>query len=143
MYTLNQVKNILKNWFDNHGMISSVYYLDDFDFNSSRNIIYPVVNISFQNSNISNNVLYYNFQITLASMVNVDNSNDEDNVKSDMIQIAEDFYTYIQNYNGLIFNKISTLNPFTDDTADRTSGIVFNIGIGTIRKQNRCDTPTK
>ena len=46
--TLNQIKKILIAWFQNHADINTVCYIDDFDFNSERNIIYPVSNIEYR-----------------------------------------------------------------------------------------------
>ena len=144
MKTLNQLKTILKDWFNNHAMINSVYYEDDFDFNSERSIDYPVANIEFLSGNINDVEMLYNFKVVIADITKPDDTEMEDNIHSDALQIAEDFFTFLQNYEvGISFNKISTLNKFTDDTGDRTSGIVFTFTLSTIRPQNRCWTPVK
>lgn len=142
MLTLNKLKKILKDYFNNHAVINSVFYEDDFDFNSERNILYPVSNIQYLNSNITNKTINHNYKIVLGDICRPDDSEMEDNIHSDSLQVAEDFFTYLQNYEGLIFNKSSTINKFVDDTGDRTSGIVFTITLSVIRTQNRCSTPT-
>ena len=144
MITLDNIKQILKDYFNSHGQINSVYYCDDWDFNSERSINYPVVNIEYLNSNISNRTINHNFKIVIGDITESDNTDMEDQVHSQSLQIAEDFYTYLQNYEvGIFFNKVSTLNKFTDDTGDRVSGIVFTVTISAIRSQNICDKPTK
>lgn len=42
MKTLNELKQIIKGYFESHAQINSVYYCDDFDFNAERSIQYPV-----------------------------------------------------------------------------------------------------
>lgn len=141
--TLNNFKNILLSWFNNHAMINSVIYCDDWDFNAERNILYPVVNIEFLSSSITGKQQDYNFKIVIADITKPDDTTQEDNVHSDALQIAEDFFAYAANTEGFFFNQTSRLNKFTDDNGDRTSGIVFTITLSSIRPINLCNTPTK
>jgi hypothetical protein len=143
MKTLNQIRKIFKTYFEEHALINSSFYVDDFDFNGERGIVYPVANVEYINSGINGIVMNHNYRITLASMTPTEDNEAEHNVHSDMSQIAEDLFTYFQNLEGLIYNRIGSITPFTNDTGDRTSGIVFNLTLGTIRPQNRCWTPTK
>ena len=143
MLTLNQIKKILKDYFNAHALINSVYYMDDFNFNAERSIDYPVANIEYVNSDINIGVMNHNYKIVIADLCELDNAEMEDNIHSDSLQIAEDFFTYLQNYEGLIFKKTSSINHFTEDTGDLAAGIVFTVQLGTIRKQNWCDSPTK
>jgi hypothetical protein len=142
MKTLNEIKILLKAWFNNHALINSVYYCDDWDFNSERSINYPVVNLEYLNSNINNTTINHNYKVVIADVVEANNTEMEDNIHSDSLQVAEDFYTYLQNLEGITFNRVSTINKFTDDTGDRASGIIFTITIAVIRPQNRCSAPT-
>lgn len=59
-----------------------------------------------------------------------------------MLQIAEDFFTFLQNKEGWTFEQSLNIQKFLDDTSDRTSGIVFRISLEVIRPQNKCSTPT-
>jgi hypothetical protein len=143
MKTLNEIKQVFKDYFEDHALINSFFYCDDFDFNAERGITYPVVNVEFVSSAINGIVMNHTYRVTLASMTPTEDNEAEDNVHSDMMQIAEDLFTYFQNYEGLIYNRIGSINKFTNDTGDRTSGIIFNLTLGSIRPQNRCWTPTK
>jgi hypothetical protein len=141
MLTLNQIKILLTDFFNSHNMINSVYYMDDFDFNAESSIDYPVVNIEYLNSAITDKVFNHNFKIVIGDITVPDNYEMEDMVHSDTLQIAEDFFTFLQNYNGnLIFDRASSIQKFVDDTGDRICGIVFTIRLGTIRAQNTCFT---
>jgi hypothetical protein len=141
--TLNNFKSLLKTWFQNHAQINSVYYCDDFDFNAERSIDYPTVNIEYLNSAINDKEMNHIFKIVIADITKPDDTEMEDNIISDSLQIAEDFFTYLQNAEGFRFNKTSSLQKFVDDTADRAAGIVFTITLSVIRPQNWCNTPTK
>lgn len=143
MKTLNELKQIIKGYFESHAQINSVYYCDDFDFNAERSIQYPVVNIEYLNSNINDKLMNHIFKVVIADITEADNTEMEDNIHSDSLMIAEDFYTYLQNQEGIIFTKTSSINKFTDDTADRASGIVFTVTLSVIRPQNRCNAPLK
>jgi hypothetical protein len=145
MMTLNQIKNVLVTWFENHGQITSVYYCDDFDFNAERNIRYKTVNIEYLNSAISNTTTNHNYKFVIADLVIGDSNDQQDEIHSDCLSIAEDFFTYLQNQDDeeFFFNLSSSITPFKNDTGDRTAGIVFTLQISTIRRQNICDKPQK
>ena len=142
MLTLNQLKLILKDFFESHGMINSVYYFDDFDFAAERNISYPVANISYLNSNMSTKTLNHNFKVVIADICQPDNNDMQDNIHSDSLQVAEDFFTFLQNYEGFNLKRTTSINKFNDSNGDRTSGIVFTITLEVIRPMNWCNKPT-
>jgi hypothetical protein len=142
--TLNQFKIILTDYFNNHQLIENVYYMDNFDFQAITASDYPICNIEYLNSSISRNVMFHNYKFVIGDITSPDNIDMEDNIHSDSLGVAEDFYTFLQNtYTGIIFDKTSTIQKFTDDAGDRISGIVFTCKLGTIRKQNICDTPVR
>lgn len=143
MKTLNELKYILKNFFLSHALINGVYYCDDFDFNAERSITYPVANIEYLSSQINLNMINHQFKVVLGDLTAPDDTDMEDNVHSDMLQVAEDLYTYLDNTEGFMFTQSSAINKFTDDTSDRASGIVFTITLSCVRKQDWCSTPTK
>ena len=66
MKTLNELKQIIKGYFESHAQINSVYYCDDFDFNAERSIQYPVVNIEYLNSNINDKLMNHIFKVVIA-----------------------------------------------------------------------------
>lgn len=139
--TLNQIKYLLIGFFESHRMINQVFYGDKFDFSAVIDLNYPVVNIEYLNSNISNKVMNHNFKIIIGDITQPNNADMEDLIYSDSLQIAEDFYTYLSNYTGnLIFDKVSSIQKFNHDMPDIVCGIVFSIRLGTMRPQNICAT---
>lgn len=144
MKTLNEIKIILKDWFNNHAMINSVYYEDAFDYEAESSIDYPSVNLEFLESNIDDRVINYQIQVTISDITKPDNNEMEDNIHSDSIQVAEDFITFLETQEDKYwFNGVTSFNKFTDDSGDRASGIVFIVTISTIRRLNKCATPTR
>ena len=141
MKTLNQIKKILTDFMSSHQQINDVKYEDDFDFNVERNLSYPVCNIEYLNSNMSGKEMRHQFKVVLADVVSENIKQHEDEIYSDMLQVAEDFFTYLQYSEGFDFIRSTNINKFTDDTHDRTAGIVFTITLSTIRLQNSCLNP--
>ncbi|MBC7424973.1 MAG: hypothetical protein H7321_00445 [Bacteroidia bacterium] len=143
MKKLNQLKNILTTWFENHRQISSVYYSDDFDFNAERNINYPVSNIEWMESNVNGKKTTHTYKIILADLLDDNIKGHEDEIFSDMMLIAEDLFAWAQDEEGFEFSKSINIQKFVDDAGDRTAGITFRIQISTVRSQNVCASPMK
>lgn len=141
--TLNQLKYRLIQFFEGHAQINQTVYADDFDLNAERNLLYPVVNLEWLNSNINNKVTNHRYKITIGDKVDENLEGIEDEVFSDSMLIAEDFFSWLQVQEGFNFNKISSIQKFSDDTRDRVSGIVFQIELAVVRPQNECSIPNK
>jgi hypothetical protein len=141
MKTLNELKNILTTWFEKHRQIGSVFYEDDFDFNAERNINYPVTNIEYMESNVSGKKTTHIYKFILADLLDENIKGHEDEIFSDLMLIAEDFFSFAQDEEGFEFSKSVNIQKFVDDTNDRTAGLTFRIQISVIRSQNNCTTP--
>lgn len=142
MLTLNQIKYKLIEFFNSHAQINQVVYSDDFDFNAERNLNYSLVNIEYLDSNISNRLMNHRFKFVIADLLNTEIEGHSDEIVSDCLQIAEDFFAWLYDQPEWSFNKSSSIQKFADDTSDRTSGVVFIVTLGVIRKQNSCEAPT-
>lgn len=139
--TLNQIKFLLIEFFEHHGQTNSVLYCDDFDFNAERNLIYPVTNIEYLESNISGKNNTHSYKIILGDLYDQNIKGHADEIQSDMMKIAEDFFSWAQDFEGFDFQKSVNIQKFVDDTDDRTAGLVFKFQLGTIRSQNTCSIP--
>jgi hypothetical protein len=143
MKTLNQLKKLLVTFFENHKQVNSVYYSDDFSFNAERSLNYPVCNIEYLESNMANKKLAHSYRIVLGDLLDANIEGHEDEILSDMMLIAEDFFAWLQYNESFEFIKSSSIQKFSDDTSDRVSGLVFRISISTIRTANTCIIPTE
>ena len=142
MLTLNKLKEQLIQFFTAHKQINDVKYCDDFDFAADRNLNFPVCNIEYMNSNIANRSINHIFKIVLGDLMNDNVEGIEDEIYSDMLLVAEDFFAWLGNHNDFSFNKTSSINKFVDDKGDRVAGIVFTVTLAVIRTQNICLIPT-
>ncbi|WP_316841364.1 hypothetical protein [Pedobacter gandavensis] len=137
---LNQVSFIINDFFDSHLQVNTIMNGNAKDFIAKRDKEYFAVNYEFINSGINGKIMNFNFSITIGDLLNEAHDN-ENNIFSDCLTIAEDFYTYMADVNGVIFNKSSNIQKFEDGDGDRISGITFNIQLGVIRSQNICVLP--
>jgi len=143
MLTLNQIKYKLIAFFENHAQIKDVKYEDDFDFSAERNLVYPICNIEYLSSTVSGKETSHSFKIVLGDLYDVNIKGQSDEIQSDMLLIAEDFFSWAQDFEGFNFQKSVTIQKFVDDKSDRTSGIVFRVSLTVIRTQNTCQIPSK
>ena len=83
----------------------------------------------------------HSYNIVLADLYDASLNGHADEIHSDMLLIAEDFFSWAQEQNGFLFNKAANIQKFIDDADDRTAGIVLKFQLATMRSQNVCDIP--
>lgn len=140
MIRLKEIQNIVKSFFDSHLQVNQVTQLNSKDFIGLRDKLYTVANFEYLDSSISNKFMNYSFNITLGDLLNEGKTNQND-IYNNLILIAEDFFSHLNSFDNIIFNKQSSIQSFTDGDGDRISGITFRITLGVIRSQNNCITP--
>ncbi len=128
-------------FFESHAQIKTVKYENDFDFNSERNLTYPVANIDYLESNLSDKMISHYFLIQLADQTDNNVIGIDDEIVSDLQLVAEDFFTWLQYQKGFTFSKSTNIQKLLDDTHDRVSGITFRITLSVRRSQNECSIP--
>ena len=141
MKTLNQIKHDLINFFEGHAIINQVVYSNDFEFNAERELNYPVANIEYLESNMNGKLTTHSYSIILADLYDNSLKGHSDEIHSDMLLIAEDFFSWAQEEDGFLFNKAANIQKFIDDADDRTAGIVLKFQLATMRSQNSCAIP--
>lgn len=140
--TLKETTKILTTFFDSHALVNSVTQYDIKRFINDRAKEYLVANIYFLDSAISGKVRTDSFQITLADLLTPTSSN-EFEIYNNCLEIAEDFFTFLQYHPEFTFNKSANSQKFSEEDGDLISGITFKISIQTIRPQSSCSTPIK
>ena len=139
--TLNNLKQILTSFFESHSMINTVLFGDDWKLNSERKNIYPLVNIEYINSQFNNKFMSHNFRIVVCDLMDIGTDNQVDEIFSDSLQIADDFSSFIQEQEGIVWNRSGQINKLIDDTGDRVAGVYFNISLNVMRSMNECQIP--
>lgn len=135
--SLNQVLEAIKAYFKAHPLISQVNItIDDDSFNALTGLTYPVVNLQYVDSDAVADRFQHNFKVIIADLTNPNVEGIDFEIYSDSLQIAGDFFHWLEdNYS---FDAIRTTNfqPFTDSNVDRITGVVFNLGIFTWLNKN-------
>lgn len=128
--TLNKIINVLKNYFESHLMIRGVSVtLDDANFNAISDTQYPVANIQFVDSDVTATQFRYNFKIIIADLTNPNIEDIDFEIYSDCLQIASDFFGYLNTIYDFDWTKTASVVPFSDGNVDRISGVVFTISL--------------
>lgn len=143
MLSLNQLKQILVNFLNSHAQINEVVWGDDFEFSVDRDLNYPVASIEYLDTNINGKAMNHNFKVVLGDLSDPNVHGIDDEVVSDMLLVADDVMSWLQQQEGFQFIKSSNIQKFTDEFGDRVSGVVFRIVLSVIRRQNECAIPTK
>ncbi|MBN9295384.1 MAG: hypothetical protein J0I41_00165 [Filimonas sp.] len=141
MITLNQIKYKLIDFFKNHKQVNEVSYTDDFSFAANRELIYPVVNIEYLEANVQDKKINHSYNMIIGDLIDAANTQSEDEVISDAMQIAEDFFAWLWEQKEFVFMKNTNIQKFSDDNGGRVSGITFRIALSILRNQNICNTP--
>jgi len=133
--TLNEIIVALKAYFNNHSFINTVNVtMDDSDFNAVNDIVYPIVNIQYLDTDVSDISLSHNFKIAIGDLTNPNVELIDIEIISDSIQVADDFFGWLDNQYDFDWNKNTSLQPFSDSNVDRISGVVFQITVSVNRK---------
>ena len=135
--TLNQVINSLKNYFESHPLVNTTNVtLDDADFNAINNLVYPVANIQYIDTDVNDKRFQHNFKIIVADLTNPNIEGIDFEIFSDTLQIVGDFTSSLENNYDYDWIKTTNIQPFQDSNVDRISGVVFTIGIITFIEKN-------
>lgn len=145
MLTLNQIKQRLIDFFENHVQVNTVVYADDFDFAAYPDILYKVAHIQFVNSLTKGKVIIHQFKIMVADMEDPQNQDSEDDIISDCELIANDFLTFFgdDDYPDFFMDTDTTYQRFSESGTDRTAGVVFTCKVRQVREINPCTIPIK
>lgn len=142
MLTLNQIKKLLQDWFLNHKQVRHFFWGNVQDYIAVSNKEYTSINAEFINSSYSDKFLNHSFRIAIGDLINPNHPEQETEVISDSMSIANDFISHFEQMEGFIFQKSGSIQPFTDSDGDRISGIVFVFVLQIPRRANDCQTPT-
>lgn len=141
MITLNQIKHTISSFFTSHKQVRHFFYGDANKYSGIVNKDFISVNCEYISSTLSGKALNHSFRISIADRIDPNHQEQEDEVISDAILIANDFFAFIDLQEEILFTKSSSLQPFSDDNRDRTAGIVFTLILQVQRKANNCITP--
>lgn len=143
MTTLNQIKKVLEEIAESHGVINDFGFGADYDRGLSTTTKYPLMYAEVQASSFDDKMLLMPFNIVLSDRVDK-GANNETDVLSDMLTVAMDVRAMLNspdNYNSFKVGTSGVLTPFRDSTDDETAGWVLEVTFELIDLKDRCNVP--
>jgi len=144
MLTLNQIKKVLNDIKTNQKLTSNGTFLfdSDYEFGTESPIIYPLVGVEVDKSNLNDKIITYSFTIFFLDLVNQDKSN-KDDVLSDMLLAGMNFYSKLKavmqyTYDGTV-SLTSDFSPMIGILDDDVYGWTATINIEQFYDNTYCD----
>ena len=142
MLNLKQLYLILEDLLFLHPEINSVTRLAVKDYIGNRQKIYTNANIHFVSSSNGAKYITHTFLVSISDRL-TPTSDNETEIQSNVLQIAEDLFTFLADSYDYTFSKNVNIQTFTEADGDRTAGIFFQLNIQVLRSQNKCILPTE
>lgn len=142
MITLNQIKKLLKEWFMAHPQVRHFYWGDLSGYNAVRDKEFFSVNIEYLDTNLNQKTMSHSYRISIGDMVDSNQPDQEDEVISDAMLIAADFFAQFELMEEFTIQRSTNIQPFSETTNDRIAGVVFRVVLNVPRKANECGIPS-
>jgi hypothetical protein len=156
--TLNQIIEWFQDFATRHFMIKDFGFGEPYDIGTSRQMQFPYMwvmmnedSVIATSTNIRNAIPEFSFSVMFMDKINIQenylktngfNSDNSQEILSDMVQILQDLITEIQQEwgrYGVLFSQDVSFFPLIDETQDKSTGIsgrfVFKL------RQVNCDIP--
>lgn len=146
MLTLNQDRELFNNFAIKHEGINSFYFGDEWQTDTTIDIVYPLMNAILQGSKLENGMVTRNYLIILSDLVNVDKSN-EIQVLSDLELVCMDLPHYLLGVSksGLLgafkVNENISITDFSERNSNMVSGHFFDLSISSHIGNYSCNLP--
>lgn len=141
MITLNKIKTILKTWFEGHKQVRHFYWGDVYDYSAETGKEYVSVNTEYIDTNLNGKFLNHSYRISIGDLIDPNVPEQEHEIISDCMNIATDFFAYMELMEEFTLLTNSNVQPFSDSTGDRISGVAFTIVLQVHRQANECAIP--
>lgn len=148
LQSLNQHISLFSTFATNHEIINSFGFGDASEWyeklkdnsGTGDKLIYPAMFVSYDRSRPEDTVLYRDYTIFFLDIQHHDES-DEDEILSDMEQVALDFKAYVKK---AIIGQVITASeivPITEGGVDYLAGVQFTFSIKQPLQNDYCSTP--
>jgi hypothetical protein len=152
LVTYNQIIQRINEAANQHLQIASFGEGDPSQFlevDSDEAVKYPILWVVDRPHTVQGKSMFFNLTLIFGDRVKKDRSNERD-VVSDCIQYATDFIAVLNDLSFVGESNVAyldkeqnlTITPFTEDRADRISGVQMDIRISQAYEWNRCFVPT-
>jgi hypothetical protein len=142
--TINQIIATFEQIAEDHAMINSFAYGEEYDIAATTIQNYPLLWVFVQPSKISNQSIKYIFRVIIMDLVNAEGTGQQqDEVQSNTITVLWDICFLLRDKYDLAVTFDITTTPFTERDNDRVTGWVMDIPIEIPQQFGICDVPTK
>jgi hypothetical protein len=151
--TYNQIIKEFNDFADAHKQIQNFGNGDLWEITERNQLLdynYPLLWVVDQPANLGDGVFTWNFNIITMDLVNKDESNEND-VKSDMIQVLLDLIAYLEQKTNTTDNNVNwlqvqlirtgTFTSFTERFEDELTGWGMSIGLRIPFNYDSCNIP--
>ena len=151
--TYNQIIKEFNDFADAHKQIENFGNGDLWEIAEHNQLLdfnYPLLWIADQPATLGNGVFQWNFQVITMDLVNKDEDNEND-VKSDMIQVLLDLIAYLEQKTNTTSNNVNWLQvqlirsgnftSFTERFEDELTGWGMTIGLKIPFNYDSCNIP--
>ena len=146
MYSYNKIIALFSSYVENHQQLQTFGFGDRWEavlHDQLDTFNYPLFFVVPTSSTIDRTHVNAKFQIIIADRVD-SGENIENEVLSDMQQIALDTFSFLQNpvYSNIFkFNQSASYQPFTEGFMDNLTGVVLDIELKILNLNDRCAIP--
>lgn len=142
--TINQIIAIFEQIAEDHAMINSFAYGQEYDIAAVTIENYPLLWVWVQPSKISNQSMKYVFRAIMMDLVNSEGTGQQqDEVQSNTITVLWDICFLLRDKYDLQIDFDITATPFTEKANDRVTGWMVDIPIEIPQQFGICDVPLK
>lgn len=144
--TLNNVIAQIEEIVLNHAQVNHFYYGQPVDWTHVRDVNYPSVLLLLNSTELVHPEIVFSFSVFVVSKTEEDNPAMTHEIQSDMVDIAADLISEIDNPDTewalRTYGQIEVFDdsPLNEDTV---AGVKVDIQIGVIKKKDRCLIPLR
>lgn len=141
--TLNQIIAEIKKFAANHAMINDVGVGDLPEIGASKDQGYALLWVYYNTANMTGNAQVIPMRIILMDKIDQEKSIEQE-VHSDMLQVAQDFIAHFKNNPVFVTLDITgdpTMQFFTDRFTDLVAGVDLNVNFKDLKPYDRCIIP--
>lgn len=142
---VKQYLALIKSFYKRHKQINTVESGNQFNFNANDKHVYPVAHIEYINDSTLGDFKTYNFFVTLADLFDPNLEGSEEDIYSDMSEIADDTHNFFLNKYDVPYevNESITKRKFTNGHTDNLRGQTFMLSFNEFNEAKDCVIPLR
>jgi hypothetical protein len=145
-FSLNQLKERINEFSNSHAQLNSFGFGEIDNINISGNTSYPHLYATLEPSNIQGRYTNINLALLFIDKAEANNNDITTEIQSDMLQVANDCFTWLSHPNNRDNFEVQQNAPitfFTHEFTDVIAGCQLNLSFLILNSNNLCAIPTR